>query len=48
MSSLGGVQAGPSPGCSSRRGQKPEGGAKNQKGATFLKYSIGSMQQPVG
>jgi len=29
-------------------GQKPEGGAKNQNGgATFLKYSIGYMQQPV-
>ena len=41
------VQSGPSPGCSSegpknRRGQKPEGGA------TFLKYSVGCMQQPVG
>ena len=40
--------ASPSPGFSSgggakaRRGQKPEGGA------TFFKYSIGCMQQPVG
>jgi len=45
-----GVHAGPSPGFSSRGGQKPEGGAKNQKEgpktrrrATFLKYSIGCM-----
>ena len=30
-------------------GQKPEGGAKNQKGgATFLTYCIGCMQQPRG
>jgi len=34
--------ADPSPGFSSRGGQVPEGGA------TFLKYSIGCMQQPVG
>jgi len=40
--------AGPSPRCSSRGGQKPDGGAKKQKGATFLKYSIGCMQQPEG
>ena len=41
--------AGPSPGFSSRGGQKPERGAKNQKGGgTFLKYSVGCMQQPVG
>jgi len=32
---------GPSPEFSSR-------GAKNQRGGTFLKYSIGCMQQPVG
>jgi len=37
-----GLLTGPSPGFSSRRGQKPEGGAK------FFKYSIGCMQQPVG
>jgi len=36
------VYAGPSPGFSSRGGQKPEGGAK------FLKYSIGCMSQPGG
>ena len=43
------TQTSPSPGFSSRggaktkkRGQKPEGGA------TFLKYSIGCMQQPGG
>jgi len=41
------VEAGPSPGFSSRRGQKP-GEVKNQKGSTFLKYSIEWMQQPVG
>jgi len=28
---------GPSPGCSSRRGQKPERGAKNQKGGHIFK-----------
>jgi len=39
-------EPGPSPGFSSRGGQKPEGGAKTQKGATFLKYCIGCMQQP--
>jgi len=32
-----GMGAGPSPGFSSREGQKPEGGA------TFLIYSIGCM-----
>jgi len=37
-----GICTGPSPGFSSRGGQKPE------DGATFLKYSIGCMQQPVG
>jgi len=42
------VYSGPSSGFSSRGGQKPERGAKNQKGATFLKYSVGCMQQPVG
>jgi len=37
------LQSGPSPGFSSE-GQKPQGGAKNQKGgATFLKYSIRCM-----
>ena len=41
-------RAGPSPGFRSRGGHKPEGGAKKQKGATFLKYSIGCMQQPEG
>jgi len=41
------IKSGPSPGFSSRGGQKPERGAKNQK-ATFLKYSVGCMQQPVG
>jgi len=40
--------AGPSPEFSSRGGQKTDGGAENQKGATFLKFSIGCMQQPVG
>jgi len=35
-------EVGLSPGFSSREGQKPEGGA------TFWKYSIGCMQQPVG
>jgi len=35
-------EPGPSPEFSSRGGQKPE------RGATFLKYSIGCMQQPVG
>ena len=34
--------AGPSPEFSSR------GGQKNRRGSTFLKYSIGCMQQPVG
>ena len=34
-------QSGPSPGFSSRGGQKPEAG-------TFLKYCVGCMQQPVG
>ena len=43
-----GCHAGPSPGFSSRGGQKPEGGVENQKGGTFFKYSIGSMQQPGG
>jgi len=27
-------------------GAKPDGGVKNQEGATFLKHSIGYMQQP--
>jgi len=36
-------EPGPSPGFSSRGGQKPEGGAKKQKGATFVKYSIGCL-----
>jgi len=40
--------AGPSPRFSSRGGHKPDGGAKKQMGATFLKYSIGCMQQPGG
>jgi len=40
------VVAGPSPGCNSRGGknQRP----KTRRGATFLKYSVGYMQQPVG
>jgi len=37
-------QSGPSPWRSSRRGQKPEGGSKTRRGATFLKYSIGCIQ----
>jgi len=42
-------EAGSSPGFSSREGQKLERRVKNQKGGgTFLKYSIGCMQQPVG
>jgi len=40
------LTTGPSPGFSSRGGQKPKGGAKNHKRATFLKYSIGCIQQP--
>ena len=36
------IKSGPSPGFSSRGGQKPEGGA------TYLKHSIGCMQQPGG
>jgi len=44
----GDVEAGPSPGFSTREGQKPDGGAKKQQGGTFLKYSIGCMQQPGG
>jgi len=45
----GDARAGPSPGFSSRGSQTPKRGAKNQKGgATFLKYSIGYMQQPGG
>jgi len=65
-----GICTGPSPGFSSRGGQKTRGakkqegpknkrgqktrgakkqeGPKNRRGATFLKYSIGCMQQPVG
>jgi len=43
-----GLNAGPSPGFSSRGDQKTEGGAKNQRGTTFLKYCIGCMQQPGG
>jgi len=40
--------AGPSPRFSSSGDQKPDGGAKKQKGSTFFKYSIGCMQQPGG
>jgi len=40
--------AGPSPGFSSKGGQKPEGGAKNQRGGTLLKYCVGCMQQQGG
>jgi len=39
------ISAGPSPGFSSRGGQKPKRRPKTRKGATFLKYSIGYMQQ---
>jgi len=31
-----------------RRQDLAAAGAKNQKGSTFLKYSIGFMQQPGG
>jgi len=40
---VSGYRPGPLPGFSSRGGQKPKGGAKNRRGATFLKYSIGCM-----
>ena len=39
---------GPSPGCSSRGAKNQKEGPKTRRGATFLKYSIGCMQQPVG
>ena len=39
---------GQSPVFRNRGGQKPEGGAINQKGGTFWIYSIECMQQPVG
>jgi len=41
-------QAGPSPGFSSRGAKNQKEGPKTRRGATFLKYSIGCMQQPVG
>ena len=40
--------AGPSPRFSSRGAKNQMEGQKNRSGATFLKYSIGCMQQPGG
>jgi len=46
-SAVSACTAGPLPGFSSRGGQKPDGRTQIQKGGgTFLKYSIGCMQQP--
>ena len=39
---------GPSPGFSSRGAKNQKEGPKTRRGATFLKYCIGCMQQPGG
>jgi len=42
------VNTGPSPGFSSRGAKNQKEGPKTRRGATFLKYNIGCMQQPGG
>jgi len=43
-----GCASGPSPAFSSRGGKKQKEGPKTRRGATFLKFCIGCMQQPGG